>query len=281
MRLVRWIALALLAAGVLGAAGLAWVLGDRPSLEPYADLVVNGAAPPAGGRALTVTFMGVTTLLFSDGETAVMTDGFFSRPGLLRVALLGVEPDLERIGWALERAGVERVAAVIPVHSHYDHAMDAPEVARRTGAVLLGSGSTANIGRGWGLPESRVIVARRGELYRFGDFTVSLLLSRHVDVGSNSASLGGTIDEPLVPPAHALDYEEGVSWSIHLAHPLGNALVQGSAGFMEGALEGYQADAVFLGVGLLGKLDAAYHQEYVEQIVETVGARRVFPVHLS
>ena len=55
------------------------------------------------------------------------------------------------------------VAAVIPLHAHYDHAMDAPEVARRTGALLLGSESSANVARGWGLPERQIQVAKLGQ----------------------------------------------------------------------------------------------------------------------
>jgi hypothetical protein len=43
--------------------------------------------------------------------------------------------------------------------------MDAPEVAKRTGAMLLGSESTANIGRGWGLPEEQIrVVSDRGPI---------------------------------------------------------------------------------------------------------------------
>ena len=278
-RALRWLALALAAALLAAAGGLAWILHDRPSLERYADLTVRDRSVSAAPDRLTVTFMGVSTLLFSDGKTSVLTDGFFSRPGLLRVALLGVEAKPERIAWALERAGVGELAAVMPVHSHYDHAMDSPEVARHTGAVLLGSESTANVGRGWGLPESQIVVAQPGRPYRFGDFTLTLVPSRHIDVGSNAATLGATIDSPLVPPVHAMAYAEGVSWSIHVAHPLGNALVQGSAGFVEGALESYRADAVFLGVGLLGRTDVAYRQRYVAAVVEAVGARRVFPIH--
>jgi len=37
-------------------------------------------APPDGSDAvLTVTFFGVATLLVDDGDSALMTDGFFSR----------------------------------------------------------------------------------------------------------------------------------------------------------------------------------------------------------
>src|ERR1700682_567496 len=45
-------------------------------------------APPDGSDAvLTVTFFGVATLLVDDGDSALMTDGFFSGPASLPVGL--------------------------------------------------------------------------------------------------------------------------------------------------------------------------------------------------
>ena len=35
---------------------------------------------PSTGGPLTARFFGVSTILLSDGNTAIMTDGFFSRP---------------------------------------------------------------------------------------------------------------------------------------------------------------------------------------------------------
>ncbi|MFN7156936.1 MAG: MBL fold metallo-hydrolase [Acidovorax sp.] len=170
--------LAVLALLLLALAALWWALQQHPSLAPYADLhwkAPVGSGPPA---PLKVTFLGVSTVLLDDGETALLTDGFFSRPGKLQTFLGKVEPDLQAIAQGLERAGLTgktgRLAAVIPVHSHYDHAMDAPEVARRTGALLLGSPSTANVGRGAGLPEAQIHTAKLGEPLRFGRFTATL-----------------------------------------------------------------------------------------------------------
>jgi L-ascorbate metabolism protein UlaG (beta-lactamase superfamily) len=41
--------------------------------------------------------------------------------------------------------GVTRLAAIMPAHSHHDHAMDTVVVAARTGVVIIGSESTADI----------------------------------------------------------------------------------------------------------------------------------------
>ena len=39
------------------------------------------------------------------------------------------------------------------------------------------------------------------------------------------------------------------------------------------------ADVVYLGIGLLGKLDADYRQRYWNELVRGVGAQRVIPIH--
>ena len=120
-----------------------------PSLEPYEDYFLKPSLEEATENRLTATFFGTTTILISDGETSVMTDGFFSRPRLRTLLFGKIMPDKKLIADVLEEAQVTNLTAVIPVHSHHDHAMDAPQVAIETGALLVGSESTANIGRGW------------------------------------------------------------------------------------------------------------------------------------
>jgi L-ascorbate metabolism protein UlaG (beta-lactamase superfamily) len=136
----------------------------------------------AASAELQAKFLGVTTILLDDGETAIMTDGFFSRPGL-QEALFKIAPNEARIEDALQRAGVARLAAVMTAHSHHDHAMDAPIVATRTGAVLIGSESTANIARGLNFPEDRLRLIRGGETFTFGRFSVTAIKSPHTPKG--------------------------------------------------------------------------------------------------
>jgi L-ascorbate metabolism protein UlaG (beta-lactamase superfamily) len=274
-----------LAVAVIALAGFAYyLLGTYgpPPVDPAWAMEPSGEIP-AG--SLTVRFTGTSTLVFGDGETTWLTDGWFSRPGPLSLYFGEIEPDVEAIEHGLARNQVTRAAAVFPVHSHFDHAMDAPEVARRTGALLLGSESTANIGRGWGLEESRIRVVADRVPISLGRFTLTPIESRHFqfpDPAVREQALGDPdITEPLVPPAGIFDYKVGKAYVLHVAHPRGSFLVVGSAGFVPGGLEGFAADVFFLGVGGLGSQTSADREEYWRESVGFTSPRRVIPIHFD
>jgi L-ascorbate metabolism protein UlaG (beta-lactamase superfamily) len=247
----------------------------RPDLARHANRFTVPIAD--SDSPVTVTWLGVSTLLIDDGSSALMTDGFFSRPSLARVGLGKVAPSPARVDGCLARVGVKRLAAVVPVHTHFDHALDSALVADRTGAQLVGGESAANVGRGHGLDEDRVVVADSGTPIRLGDFDITLVKSRH----SPPDRFPGTIDRPVVPPAKAAAYRCGESWSTLIHHRSSDrrVLIQGSAGFVRGSLAGRHADVVYLGVGQLGVLPESYIADYWAETVRTVGARRVVLVH--
>ncbi len=166
------------------------------------------------------------------------------------VGMPEIEPNRELVEHYIRKLQLGSAAAVMVVHSHFDHTLDAPTVAELTSATLLGSESTANIGRGLKLPESL-----------------------------SALGMNKTIDQPLVPPAPFIAYREGKTYSIPLEHPRGNLLIQGSAGFIPGALQGLKADYVMLSTGGLGDLEGSEQEDYFRNIVTTTGAKAVFPIH--
>lgn len=247
----------------------------RPDIARYADRFDAPAAEP--DAPLSVTWLGVATLLIDDGTSALMTDGFFSRPGLVKLATTKLSPSPARVDGCLARAKVSRLEAVLPVHTHYDHVMDSALVADRTGARLVGGESAANVGRGYGLPDDRVVVAGTGEPIRLGAYEVTLIESHH----SPPDRFPGVVDGPVRPPVRVSAYRCGEAWSTLVHHlPSGQRLlIQGSAGFVKGVLAGQRADAVYLGVGQLGVLPPSYLHDYWTETVRAVGARRVILIH--
>jgi L-ascorbate metabolism protein UlaG (beta-lactamase superfamily) len=247
----------------------------RPDIERYAHRFTVPVAE--SGAPLTMTWLGVATLLLDDGASTLLTDGFFSRPSLTRVALGKMSPSPARVDGCLARLKLSRLEAVIPVHTHFDHALDSALVADRTGARLVGGESAANVGRGYGLAADRLVVAVPGDPIRLGAFDVTLLKSHH----SPPDRFPGEITAPVVPPVKASAYRCGESWSTLVHHRPSDrrVLIQGSAGFVKGLLVGQRADVVYLGVGQLGLQPERYFVDYWTETVRAVGARRVVLIH--
>jgi L-ascorbate metabolism protein UlaG (beta-lactamase superfamily) len=289
MKYLKTLCMGLLLILVAIMATLFYQFNNVPSLAPYqayfsatSTSASHSFSKQNGPQNITATYVGTSTILISDGQTSIMSDGFFTRPSFWELMFGEIMPNKALIKEALLEVDAHNLAAVIPVHSHHDHAMDAPEVAKQTGAMLVGSKSSANIARGWGLDEKQIKVLPPQQVLQFGEFKVRLIASEHAAAPEFIEKLTGagqTINNPVKFPATLSDFKEGGSYSIFIEHPLGNVLIQGSAGFKEGALKGIKADVVFLGMGGLGKKPASYQQEYFNEVVSRVGATRVIPIH--
>lgn len=271
MKTVKRVLLSLAVLLGIAAAALAYVYTVRPGLDQEAAHRLE--SPPRPG-ALTATWFGVSGVLLTDGTSAIFVDPFLTRPaGFLNlVRNAPIAPDVPLIRDVLARAGVSRLDAVLVSHSHYDHAMDAGVVAQMTGARLAGSASTANIGRGAGLDDSMIDVIAPGHALQFGAFKVTFIEGKHA--GASGGRPTGDIEAPLQVPATYLDYRQGGTYSILIEHPQGTILHHGSAGYVPGALAGRRADIVFLGIALLPDLG-----DYLANVVDAVGAKRIVPVH--
>ena len=283
-RLKQIAARATISIGVLlpvAAAVLAGLWNDRPELG-----AVGWPTYPeyeARPDAVTLTWLGVSTLLFDDGDTQVLIDGFFSRPSIADIVFdVPVRSDVAQINHVLDQFQMRRLAAIIPAHSHFDHAMDIAAIANRSSASILGSESTAQIARGSGVPEDQIVVVATGSEYRFGAFSIRLLPSSHAPIGwGGSVPFAGEISAPLVPPAPVSAWRAGSSYSIVVTHAEGTALVQASAGFLPAALDGVKADVVLLGTWGLDSLGRDYTEQYWLAMVTATGAKRVLPIHFD
>ena len=233
------------------------------------------------GDAVTATWLGITTILFDDGETQILIDGVFTRINPIQLAMLqSVRSDVSAINYTLATFRVDRLAAIVPVHSHFDHAMDIGHIANRTSAIVLGSESTANIVRGENVPVDQYQILADGETRQFGDFTIKMIASAHAPIGfDNEEFFAGVIDEPLIQPARISAWKTGIAWSIIEDHPRGRTLVQGSGGYVENKLREEEVDVVMLSVAMLADLGMEYTNTLWEQTVTATRASRVIAIH--
>lgn len=276
MKLLRNATIAVLGLVLIFSGFIAYKSAHRPGMEAYAAHTHVNPTVPAGAPTLSATWFGTTAVLLSDGEESVLVDPFFTRPeGWMKMLTnQKIAPDEEKIAKWLIAAGLrdKPLNAVLVSHSHHDHAMDAGVVARFKRAWLVGSKSTASIGRGARLPEYLISVPSMGKPIVFGHFTVTYFQSEHA--GATGGAPTGEITAPLEMPARYLDYKQGGTYSILVEHALGNVVFNGSAGYAPDMLKGKKADVVFLGIALLGDLES-----YLKETVDAVGATRVIPTH--
>lgn len=238
-------------------------------------------APAKPGHQIDVTFLGTTSLYFSDGETRILIDGFFTRPENLMEMMLGnIATDKDKVQSYLKRLGITHLDAMPVFHSHYDHAMDTAEIARLTGARILGSESTAMIARGAALPESQITVVEPGKAYAFGKFRITLIQSKHIALPELLEATGmmGQIERPLTQPASMYAYREGATYAILIEHPLGTSLLHSGA-FLPGELKGRHVDTLFMCTPGIPQMPAAEQEQFYQQIIAQPGVSRVIPVH--
>ncbi|MEH6435909.1 MBL fold metallo-hydrolase [Massilia sp. DD77] len=240
--------------------------------SPVPPLEQGPAAPTAPG--ITAQWFGVSTLRFSDGETTILIDGFLSRPHWLPAALLPLATDEELVRNTLHAHGLRKIDALLVAHSHYDHALDAPFVASETGAVLVGSASTAAIAQGARPAPERVCQVKGGDWIRVGKFDIRILATPHI-----ATLLDGQVESHFAPRSRIYRYQLGENFSFLLRHPLGAILVVPSAATEAGMFMDVRADIVFLSIAQLGKRHPGEIGEFWREAVKDRGAFLVIPIH--
>jgi L-ascorbate metabolism protein UlaG (beta-lactamase superfamily) len=225
---------------------------------------------PAG---LEIEWLGVAGYRLTYAGVSLFVDPYVSRVPL-RALLLRRRalPDLGLIDRYVSAPGP--VAGVLVGHTHWDHAVDAPAIARRFGCRAYGSHSLVHLMALHGLAGSAVEVEPRRP-YELGPFVVRFVPSRH------SKLLFGRrvpFDGPLTcADLHALSpgrYRCGAVWGIRI-EVAGVALYhQGSADLDDAALGAEPVD-VFL-AGIAGR---EVTPRYWERILPRLDPRVIVPAH--
>jgi L-ascorbate metabolism protein UlaG (beta-lactamase superfamily) len=139
------------------------------------------------GAALRVEWLGTAGFVIRTEATTLLIDPFLSRPSLLRTGFMRLSPTAP--AWL-----PAQVDAVLCGHSHYDHLLDAPGIAAKTGAKLCGSRTTCAFGRAAGVPEERLVeVPASGRVFEVGDITVRFVPSLHGRLGRTWVPFPGEV----------------------------------------------------------------------------------------
>ncbi len=238
-----------------------------PRWRPRAELRPRTAS--ASAAALKIRWLGTAGHIVESATTTVLIDPFVTRPRLTR--LLGrLIPDEQEIQARLPA----RVDAVLCGHSHYDHLLDAPAIARRTGARLCGSASTIAFGRASGVADAQLLtIPPEGATFAVGDLTIRFVPSRHGRIFFGRVPFPGEVTAPTLP-ARAWHYRMGGAFGIVVRAAGATLYHNGSADLVDAELDGLSADVLL--VGLAGRRATP---DYLARLTGKLGPRLLVPTH--
>jgi L-ascorbate metabolism protein UlaG (beta-lactamase superfamily) len=229
---------------------------------------LSSSRPAAGAR---IRWLGTAGHVVEAEGTTVLLDPFLTRTSLLETALRPLLPTPERWRHHLP----PRVDAVLLGHSHYDHLLDAPTIAREHGALIIGSESTATFARASGVPEAQIVVVPpEGRTVQVGSIEVRFVPSLHGRIALGRVPFPGSVHRAPPLPARLWNYRMGGAFGIHLRAGGVSVYHNGSADLVDAELEGTQADVLL--VGLAGRKGTA---RYLDRLARLLRPRVVIPTH--
>lgn len=247
-----------------------------PSAFP--QYVVSHADMNPTGR-VHIRSLGVTTLLFDDGETQLLFDAHLTRPGMFRVFFSRLDSDKELIRRVIDEYSICRLKGIFLSHTHYDHVLDMPTFALMTGAHIYGSRSTGNIARGNAVPGDAIHQFAPGDEFHIGDFHIKVIRAQHSPAHFYNNDIGKEIIHSLAFPARKRAMPEGGSYDFYVTHHDLSFLIHPSCNFIPGELKNLQADVLFYGIGQMGKQSSTFIDECYMETIGTVHPKLVIPVH--
>jgi len=213
-----------------------------------------------------LTYLGVAGWRLDVAGATLLVDPYFTRTAVEDEAAL-LEPDTR----ALAAFAPPRADVILVGHSHFDHLLDVPAIAARTGAIVAGTESTLNVARAAGV--SRLALARPDDVFTMGPFTIRPVRAAHSLTGQPNRPIPADVTWPL--PLGAWD--EGGTLQ-YLVRAGGHTIYfVGTANFDESAMTDLRPDIAVVAIGLREKIP-----DYTCRLLAKLHhPPRVFPNHFD
>jgi L-ascorbate metabolism protein UlaG (beta-lactamase superfamily) len=202
-------------------------------------------AAGAGGRVL-VRWLGTAGFALECDGHVVLIDPYVTRASLATCVFSRLRPDEQAIARYAPRAD-----AIILGHTHFDHALDAPAIARRTGARVFGSRSASALCLAAGVPAERVDVVEREPgsqpaVRQVGPFELRFVPSAHSRLVAGRVPFPGEIADCDQVPQRANEYRCGAVFGVEIRVAGKTLYHMGSAELVEAAIDAPHVDLLLM-----------------------------------
>jgi L-ascorbate metabolism protein UlaG (beta-lactamase superfamily) len=219
---------------------------------------------------LTIEWLGTSGFRLTLEGTTLLIDPYLTRLPL--AAFLSRRPALP--DQAVVTALAPRADAILIGHAHFDHALDAPLIARQSGARVYGSRSTAHLMALHGLAPLAVEVEPY-RVYPVGPFEVTFVPSAHARLLLGVAvPMSGDITCEHLDDLSARAYGCGQVYGIHIRAGGVTFYHQGSAEIVDQAVRHRGVDVLLAAIAGRG-----FSRRYLERAIRLLEPRVLVPHH--
>ncbi len=222
---------------------------------------------------LELEWLGVSGYRISFEEQTLFVDPYLSRvPFIDLLRRRPTLPDPAALDRFVQAPG--EVAGVLVGHTHFDHAVDAPAIARRFGCKAYGSDSLLTLMGLHGLAEQTVVVEPY-KTYELGPFAVSFTPSVHSKLLLGLAvPYDGDLTCEHLDALSPAAYRCGQVWGISIEVAGLRFYHQGSANLIDEAIRERGVDVFLAGVAGRG-----FTEDYWKRILPRLDPKVVVPTH--
>jgi len=256
--------------GDLAKARLTRRAAEREDGQVLGELEDKPLELPAG---LEIEWLGVSGYRLSFAGQTLFIDPYLSRvPFTDLLRRRPTLPDPAALDRFVHAPG--EVAGVLVGHTHFDHAVDAPAIARRFGCNAYGSDSLLTLMGLHGLAE-RAVEVTPYRTYELGPFEVSFTPSVHSKLLLGLAvPYDGDLTCEHLDALSPAAYRCGQVWGISIEVAGLRFYHQGSANLIDDAIRQREVD-VFL-AGVAGR---SFTEDYWQRILPRLDPKVVVPTH--
>jgi L-ascorbate metabolism protein UlaG (beta-lactamase superfamily) len=208
---------------------------------------------------ISYRWLGNAGFEFRSGETTLFVDPFLTRPKRSEIYFGHVNPDISAI-----EAHIKDCSHILVSHTHFDHFMDVPEIAIKTGAKVHGSPNTCELAQVFGVSEELVHEINAKDEFSMDGVEVKAIPAAHPWIPGYAK---GRMAETLQPPLRLRDYRMDSCLSFLISFP-GRRILVWSSTHTEGA---EPADVLIC--------RAVSNQNWYARILKIVQPTLVIPSH--
>lgn len=256
--------------GELARARLTRASAQREDGQALGELETRELQLPAG---LEIEWLGVSGYRLSAEGSTIFVDPYLSRvPFAELLRRRAALPDPAALDRFVRAPG--DVVGVLVGHTHFDHAVDAPAIARRFGCKAYGSDSLVNLMALHGLAE-RTVEVEPYRTYELGPFEVSFTPSVHSKLLLGLAvPYDGDLTCEHLDALSPAAYRCGQVWGISIKVAGLTLYHQGSANLIDEAIRERGVN-VFL-AGVAGR---NFTDDYWRRIIPRLDPELIVPTH--